>query len=81
MRVEVELKVITDATLDGYRRGLEDGRAQGEEAGQARIVRRLKRFRGERSKTHDVGGPVLDEAIARCSATVESVTPGEVSRG
>lgn len=78
---EVELDVITEATLKGYRRGLEDGRAQGEAAGQARVVERLRRFRAERSNAHDVGGPVLDEAIVRCRATVADVTPVGVSRG
>jgi flagellar biosynthesis/type III secretory pathway protein FliH len=80
-RYEIEISALTEATIDAYRRGLAEGRAEGEEAGQARVVERLKRFRRERVNAHDVGGPVLDEAIARCSATIADVTPMGVTHG
>jgi len=80
-RYEIEITALTEATIDAYRRGLAEGRAEGEAAGQARVVARLRRFRAERSNTHDVGGPVLDEAIVRCSATIRDVTPVGVTHG
>lgn len=77
IRYEIEM----DALFEAYKRGLADGRVDGERDMQARLVGRLQQFRRERSNVHDVGGPVLDEAIARCSATVADVTPEGVGRG
>jgi hypothetical protein len=71
IKYEIELAVITDA----YERGRAVGLSEGKVIGQSTVVQRLRRFRAERSKTFDVGGPVLDQAIQRCSATITDITP------
>lgn len=75
MKFEMELDTILEAYKRGRDEGFDEGLRTGEEETQRRIVARLRRFRSERVSAHDVGGPVLDEAIERCSATVEAVTP------
>ena len=71
MKYEIEMVTL----LEAYKLGREEGRQEGAEDAQRRLVARLRRFRAERRNIHDVGGPVLDEAIERCSATVADVTP------
>jgi hypothetical protein len=73
-QVVTELTVITEAYEDGRAKGV----AEGKRIGRQIAIRRLRKFRGERSKTYDVGGSVLEEAIRRVSATVEDITPDGV---